>query len=173
MTWTLQGKPDREQDKNRADGEKLNRMDRVYNLRSATANPIDEAEFLDENYSDMDSVFGETQENFIDHFVMSRTTGEHANLGIPTGMQLHRERVHSLTEYLDIELLPSDRGFSDHVYKMTPEFETTRFRSVSDPDLVGESPTSSRSKWYQTYQSLQNFMSCIGRLRFFKNRRRH
>ena len=161
----------REHDKKRADGDKSNRVNRVYNLRSATANPIDE--FLDENYSDMDSVFGETQENFIDQFVMSRTVGEHANLGIPTGMQLHRERVHSLTEYLDIELVPSDRGFSDHVYKMTPEFETTRFRSASDPDLVGESPTSSRSKWYQTYQSLRNFMSCMGRLRFFKNRRRH
>ena len=117
----------------------------VYNLRSVTTNPIDEAEFLDENYSDMDSVFGETQEDFIDQFLMSRTAGDHVNLGIPTGMQLQRDRVHSLTEYLDIESAPADRGFSDHVYRMPPEFETTRFHSASNPDLVGENPTSSRS----------------------------
>ena len=87
-------------------------------------------------------------------------------------MQLVRDRKHSLTEYLDIELPHDDRGFSDHVYRMPPEFETTRFRSASDPDLVGGDPTSSRSKWFQTYDSLRDLLSCIGRVRIFGDRRR-
>ena len=65
---------------------------RVYNLRSTAANPIDETEYLDENYSDMDSVFGETQEQFNDQCVMSRMSAGHINLGIPTDMQLVRDR---------------------------------------------------------------------------------
>ena len=149
---------------------------RIYNLRSSMANPIDDAQFMDENYSDMDSVFGETQEQFIDQLVMPRLSNNHINLGIPTGMVLHRDREHSLTQYLDLELPAADRGFSDHLYKMTPEFETTQFAplSASDPNLIGGDPESSRSRWFLTYESMRHdFLSCIGRLRLLRDRRKH
>ena len=151
---------------------RINKTYRVYNLRSTTANPIDETDFIDENYSDMDSVFGGTQEEFNYQLDMPRMNSNHINLGIPSDMLLVRDRKHSLTEYLDIELPRDDRGFSDHIYRLPPEFETTRFTSASNPDLVGEDPESSRTHWFRTYQSLRDLFSCIGRLRIFRNRRR-
>ena len=90
---------------------------RVYNLRSTTANPIGETDYIDDNYSDMHSVFGGTQEEFNYQLVMPRMNANHFNLGIPSDMLLVRDRKHSLTEYLDIELPQDDRGFSDHMLK--------------------------------------------------------
>ena len=144
----------------------------VYNVRSTTVNPVDDTNYIDEDYSDMDSVFGGTQEEFDYQLDMPRMNANHVNLGIPSDMLLVRDRRHSLTEYLDIELPLDDRGFSDHIYRLPSEFETTRFRSASNPDLVGEDPGSPRTHWFRTYQFLRDLFSCIGRLRIFRNRRR-
>ena len=120
----------------------------------------------------MDSVFGGIQKQFEDQFLITRMSTEHPNLGIPTDMQLVGDIKHSLIECLDIELPLPDRGFADHVYKMSVEFKSSNLRLASDPDLVGPDPASSRYRWFQTYQSLSNIISCIGRLRFFRDWRK-
>ena len=95
----------------------------------------------------VDSVFGGIQEQFADQFLITRMSTEHPNLGIPTDMQLVGDIKHSLIECLDIELPLPDRGFADHVYKMSVEFESSHLRLASDPDLVGPDPASSRYRW--------------------------
>lgn len=146
--------------------------EKVYNLRPSMVNPINEDLFMDEEYSDMDSVFGDSQERFITGSLNNLFTGDHRNLDIPDDMILERDRIHSLTQYLDIELPPGMRHDQDHLYRLPLDVEASLLWSASDPDLLGIRPTMASSRLNRTFEALRRFASSLSRLKIFRSRGR-
>ena len=108
--------------------------DNVYNLRSLDREQDldDVIEFLNENYSDMDSVFGENRERFYDISLSSMFGNSHDNLRIPADVMLECGRSHSLTQYLDLELPLGDRGDPNRTYIRSARQNMVIIRSRTD-----------------------------------------
>ena len=144
--------------------------DNVYNLRSVDRyKDLDDVlDFLDENYSDMDSIFGENRETFYDISLSSMFGNSHDNLGIPADVMLECGRSHSLTQYLDLELPLVDRGDPNRTYIRSARLQRDRIWSSSDPELNGQETDSLRSRWIRTVQA---FRSCMSGMKLFRRDR--